>query len=361
MYLELRNRLERKSIPGLDGIRALSVALVVFYHAGVPVSGPLGVLVFFVLSGFLITWLLLKEQEAHGKVSLSGFYWRRVLRIFPAFYCFWIVAVALRLVQGGRVPWPQAWSSFFYYSNYYHGLVRPDDQFLLHTWSLAVEEQFYLCWPLLFLAFAKSRRNLAVVTAVIIVIVGAHRTVLCLAGTPYQYTRYTFDCRADSLLWGCLAAIAVREGWIRGFWDWSCSRPWMALITGATVVGIAHGRVPDVVALTVLPPLAALLICQLVTVSDSWLWCWLDSAPARYVGRISYPLYLYHGIGLGLAKRLILPRVITVGLVAGVAVAVASASYYVVEKPALAFKNARPGALLGRLRVLVASLFERVA
>ena len=113
MYEQLRRRLDMQHIPALDGVRGLSVALVIFYHAGIPVSGPLGVLMFFVLSGFLITWLLLKEDEQFGAISLRSFYRRRTLRIFPAFYCFWAMAVLLRIAGGGAVLWPTAWSSFF--------------------------------------------------------------------------------------------------------------------------------------------------------------------------------------------------------------------------------------------------------
>jgi peptidoglycan/LPS O-acetylase OafA/YrhL len=101
VYSQLRSRLFLPSIPALDGIRAIAVFLVIFYHLSnernLPVvPGPLGVLGFFVLSGFLITWLLIKEQEKSGSISLKDFYRRRALRIFPAFYVFWLLAVGSR-------------------------------------------------------------------------------------------------------------------------------------------------------------------------------------------------------------------------------------------------------------------------
>lgn len=342
-FERLRRRLEYSNIPGLDGLRAISVGLVILYHAELPISGPLGVLIFFVLSGFLITWLLLKEDERTGTISLRGFYRRRTLRIFPAFYCFWFIAVGLRLLARGSVPWATAWSSFFYYANYYHGIVRPADQFLIHTWSLAVEEQFYMCWPLIFLLFRKDRARLAWVTAGIIGIVWAHRTALCLSGTPYQYTRYTFDCRADSILWGCLLAILVRSGILAGFWNVVCGRAWLALIPAAAIGVIAHAGVPDVIGLAVLPPLVAVLMAQLVLQSETKLWGWLNAPAARYLGRISYPLYLYHGIGLGIASRLPGGLVVELVLTVAISVGLASLSYFVVEKPLLKYKApARP-------------------
>ena len=103
VYGQLRHRLDMPNIPALDGIRAVSVTLVILFHAGVPVSGALGVLIFFVLSGFLITWLLLKEDEKAGTISLRGFYRRRALRILPAFYCLWIVTAILRVARGGVI------------------------------------------------------------------------------------------------------------------------------------------------------------------------------------------------------------------------------------------------------------------
>src|SRR5688572_13741491 len=93
----LRNKLSMRPIPLLAGLRAIAVFLVIFYHFGLPIPGGQGVIIFFVLSGFLITWLFLKEDEKYGRVSLRGFYWRRVLRIFPAFYFYWVIVVAMLL------------------------------------------------------------------------------------------------------------------------------------------------------------------------------------------------------------------------------------------------------------------------
>ena len=95
--------LQKTHLPSLDGIRAIAVCLVVLYHLGIPgVPGGMGVLIFFVLSGFLITWLLLKEEERFGYVSLKLFYARRTLRIFPAFYAYWFLIVGLWIVSSRR-------------------------------------------------------------------------------------------------------------------------------------------------------------------------------------------------------------------------------------------------------------------
>jgi len=202
-----------------------------------------------------------------------------------------------------------------------------------------VEEQFYLCWPLIFLALRSSRKRLAWVTLGIIALVCWHRTALCLSGTAYQYTRYTFDCRADSLLWGCLAAILLREGFLRRFWNVVCKNAWLPLIPATVIAVVAHAGVGDMIALTILPPASALLICQLVLHSRSGAWRWLNSGVAKYLGKISYPLYLYHGIGLAITTRFPINRIVDLCLIVGIAVVIASISYFVVEKPILRYKT----------------------
>lgn len=143
--------LQRSHLPSLDGIRAIAVFLVVFYHLGVPgIPGGMGVLIFFVLSGFLITWLLLKEEERFGHISLKLFYARRTLRIFPAFYVYWFLIIGLSIISSRHIFRAQAVCSFFYISNYYQAIFGDPNTGLSHTWSLGVEEQFYLVWPVTF-------------------------------------------------------------------------------------------------------------------------------------------------------------------------------------------------------------------
>jgi peptidoglycan/LPS O-acetylase OafA/YrhL len=105
--------IQGRSLPSLDGLRAIAVFLVVFYHSGLPVNGGVGVLMFFVISGFLITWLLLHEDKRWGNISLRLFYIRRTLRIFPAFYVFWVLVVFTFIVFRKPLQVSQAAASFF--------------------------------------------------------------------------------------------------------------------------------------------------------------------------------------------------------------------------------------------------------
>jgi peptidoglycan/LPS O-acetylase OafA/YrhL len=138
--------LNQKHIPSLDGLRAVSVMLVICNHMGMPFAPHgRGVLTFFVLSGFLITWLMLKESERHSGISIRNFYVRRVLRIFPAFYVY-LGLVLLILLLMRHVP--SRWElvgyvcSVFYIGNYFFALHHRHYNFIHHTWALSIEEQF---------------------------------------------------------------------------------------------------------------------------------------------------------------------------------------------------------------------------
>jgi peptidoglycan/LPS O-acetylase OafA/YrhL len=355
-YSQLQSRLALPSIPALDGIRAIAVFLVLFYHLGNEQAlpffpGPLGVLGFFVLSGFLITWLLLKEQEKTGSISLKGFYRRRALRIFPAFYVFWMLSVGSRLLWhgAGQVPWSQALSAFFYVSNYFHAIFHPSPDFILHTWSLSAEEQFYLLWPLAFLLLSRRRRFLIGGLSLVIAAIWVHRLHVWMAAHAAYYITYAFDTRADALLVGCLLALVLKERLAQRFLSTLGQPVWAPLVT-ASLIGLSvfAGRRSEAFELTdglaIEPLLVAVLICQLVLLSACWPWQWLNSKPATYLGRISYPLYLYHMLATHLATRVAehFPALGTpffVALAVLIAIAISACSYEIVEKPFLALKT----------------------
>lgn len=354
---QLQSRIRLASIPALDGIRAVAVFLVLFFHLGIVqpaipfVPGPLGVLGFFVLSGFLITWLLIREQEKTGSISLKGFYRRRALRIFPAFYVFWLIAVGSRWLVHGRsdVPWPQALSAFFYVSNYLHAIAHPFPTFIQHTWSLSAEEQFYLLWPLAFLLFSKKRKLLMLGLTIVIAAIWLHRAQLWMSSHSGYHITYAFDTRADALLVGCLLALALKEE-VGGQAPERICRPTWAPVVTILLIGVsvfldhAWEGYQLVGGLALEPLLVAVLICQLIVQTRYWAWRWLDSKPAVYLGRISYPLYLYHMEATHLASRITAhiagqSTEVFVASAVVLAVAIASCSYYLVERPFLSLKT----------------------
>ncbi len=341
----LASALGTKHLPALDGLRAIAALLVVFYHYGFQwCPGGLGVLAFFVLSGFLITWLLLEEEERFGRISLRLFYIRRGLRIFPAFYAFWFLWVGALLFFGKRLVVPQAIASFFYVNNYYQGLFGDPNTGLSHTWSLGIEEQFYVLWPLTFMLLRRDRLRVRFLVAAVLA-VWLYREFLvfglhCNQGYIYE----AFDTRADHLMIGCLLALVLRNRMLARFWDWACSRPWLAWATigllalSATIGSITTGRYRDAIGFVLDPVLVAVLIVQCLAAGAKGLGSFLNWGWMRYLGTISYSIYLYQQIVVGAVKK-VAPSWLSLPAVLLAVVATASASYWIVERPFLRLKK----------------------
>ncbi len=333
-------------LPALDGMRAVAVFIVIAYHGGLGVvPGDLGVSAFFVLSGFLITWLLLREWRADGSVSLRRFYVRRTLRIFPAYYVFLAVSFVLDRIRND--PWPDGLTAAAagYAVNYYNALHGHPPTAIAHAWSLGVEEQFYLLWPAVFLLLARRGvRVLLPAVAGLVVAVLVWRSFLFLVGgvgTAYVYN--AFDTRFDNLGVGCLLAICVERPWFDAVARTVARRVWLPLVTIVLLVwsrvGIGSAYHYSL-GFTVNALLIAVLIVQLLQLSRRALWSWLEHPVTRFLGVLSYSLYLYHIWGIGAGHQL---RFLPPGLqfLAGVlaSIALASGSYFVIERPFLALKR----------------------
>jgi peptidoglycan/LPS O-acetylase OafA/YrhL len=343
------SRVEQPSIPALDAIRALSVLAVILGHLGVTGISPAhGVMAFFVLSGFLITWLLLKENEQTGETSLRSFYLRRALRIFPAFYCFWVIyIVAMWLVQS-RVPWMDYLAAFFYVSNYYSAIVHPPHMAMSHTWSLGVEEQFYLLWPWVFRRFKDNPRRLTKILIGVIVAIWIYRPLLYRFHYPgYGWLFCAFDCRADHLAVGCLTAVLIKRRALPKFTriiTANVAAPFitLALLAASIWMGFKWGEPYQFqIGFMLDPVLLALLMVQWIALSGEFPWRWLNWNPVRYLGRISYSAYLYHwmvdyALNTRFASLGMGPRGLLAVIFSNLA---AAASYRFVEAPFLKIKK----------------------
>ena len=339
----LQENLRKKKIPKIDALRAVSALIVVMYHFHFDsVPAGTGVMVFFIISGFLITWLLLNEVDETGTISLSHFYFRRTFRIFPAFYVFWAVTVGGVLLKHGHLIWAQAVATFFYVGNYYQGLNHYPETGLSHAWSLGVEEQYYLLWPAMVLLLARKPRTLLRATCAAILLVWVYRGVLVSLRAPEEYIYTAFDTRVDHLFVGCVVAIALRYGYFLRFLRAITLRavyillPLGCLLLSTIAVNFFGTGYRDTVGFILDPLLVAVLMVQLLASRSRWL-TWMDSPLLVYLGTISYSTYLYHELAGGLVARAMGGLSNGLAMIAAVAAsyAVASISYYGVEKPFL--------------------------
>lgn len=229
-------------IPSLDGIRAISVLIVVLGHSGLEdiVPGGLGVTIFFFLSGYLITTLMLTEHERTGRIDILNFYTRRAFRLMPALVVTLAIAYALvyaRLLPGGITGTGLA-AQLLYFANYYGmffdpGNTIPDGTGIL--WSLAVEEHFYIFYPLLMilmLACALRARTISTLLVVGCLVVLAWRIHLVRTqGFVTERTYYASDTRIDSIIYGCILAVFMKSQ------QQMCRLSRMSLVEWAVVVG----------------------------------------------------------------------------------------------------------------------------
>jgi peptidoglycan/LPS O-acetylase OafA/YrhL len=341
----LQERMRSRRIPALDGMRALAVSLVVLYHGGFEsINGATGVLLFFVLSGFLITWLLLSEQESTSRVALGAFYKRRVLRLYPPLLLYVVLDLAVWAYSHRRVDPALVVAVLGYYSNYYQGLVPVGQPaFASHTWSLGVEEQFYVLWPLAVIAWRGNLRSLARFTAAAILGVWFYRAALHLGGVNEGYIYRAFDTRLDQMLMGCLAAVVIKGSMAPVWVGRLSSRPWYPAISFGLLLLSSMVLQPwdesftyrHLVAWTIEPLLVAVLLIQVIVACDRTPWSVLESRPLRYIGVMSYSIYLYHPLTLLAGHRLMNAYGAAAQLVAGLAVtlAFAAASFVFVERP----------------------------
>jgi peptidoglycan/LPS O-acetylase OafA/YrhL len=326
----------------------ISIFLVIFYHFGFErVNGALGVEIFFVLSGFLITWLLLKESDKTGTVSLISFYKRRAYRIFPEFYAYLIFGLAVQLIRHPEYPVPfgHIISAIFYVGNYYQAL-KPGDTYLEATWSLAIEEQFYFIWPFVFIRYRNKLKTLAWYTLGIMAAVWLLRIVLYFGFSVNQsYLYHAFETRADHLMAGCLLAIVLKLGAFKSFFDRSLSSPLYPLLTIGIIAASSmfhHNFAYRFgFAYTVESFLIAIAIVQMIYFSDRRGWALIENPAIKYLGKISYSLYLYQTLTLYTARSLTseYPVIVQLAFAIAVTVGFGSASYYLVGKPFLRLKE----------------------
>jgi peptidoglycan/LPS O-acetylase OafA/YrhL len=348
-------------IPAIGGIRAISILMVIFYHLkgsgalgkwNIPtplaifVDGNFAVNIFFVISGFLITTLLLEEEARFGAISLRDFYLRRIFRIFPAYYFVLLVYFILQLFSVLYFT-HQSWlSSIFYYKYFEQGKV---DIETIHFWSLSIEEQFYLIWPGVFLLSGKFRVYFA---AGIILLVFVCRSLGYFAPANFQlFSSWSFIFqRVDAIMIGCLLAMykTVISNRLKKFYRWrpapfillaflGCSAYVMKwnlrwhLHLDLLLVPLGGASVIS----TTTDILIALLLLYSISVRNGWSG-FLNSPVMNFIGRLSYSLYLWQQLFL-LSDKIGPLGVFPLNLLCTLLAALFS--YYIIERPFLRLKS----------------------
>lgn len=333
-----------RHVPELDGLRGIAIVSVLIHHQLTPFllpGGFLGVDLFFVLSGFLITGLLLAEFSEVKSISLKHFYMRRVLRLGPALALYLIacilvashtqaIAVARQLkLIGLALIYATNWRMAFSWD------TELDPTAII--WSLSIEEQFYLAWPLILFAclFLRIRRSyIAGALCVVILSIAAHRYVLLNSGADFTRLYYGTDTRADALLVGCLTGlIPLRNvSWERKRW-----LSIVGLLAAAGLIylmmtlGFTH-RFLYQGGFTFIALLCAVLVLVSTYYSSTILSVPLSWSPLQWLGRISYGLYLWHWLVVRNTSFYQLGKWEPWARL-GLALAIAAASYYLVERP----------------------------
>jgi peptidoglycan/LPS O-acetylase OafA/YrhL len=327
-------------IHSLDGLRAVSIALVVVSHIALEwlgqtrghalgVLGGLGVRIFFVISGFLITTLLLREWASTGSVSLARFYARRSLRIFPAAYAY--IAIVAALAWGGIValhPHDLAFAT-----TYTMSYALSPSWWLGHLWSLSVEEQFYLLWPGV-LALGGRRHAERVAWAAVI----AGPLLRLLWWTAFPEGRLligrAFPTVVDALAMGCLCAF--REDWQAAARRLKPSRLWLFVVGLFLLVLIPQDDLTPLVRRpfrivfdTMANGLIASWLLGSVTVATGLMHRILNNRPVVALGTVSYSLYLWQQLFIRLAES----SGVGMPLAVAGALGAATISYWLVERP----------------------------
>jgi len=329
-------------LPSLDGLRAISITLVILSHVAALHltrsleqlwridAGNLGVRTFFVISGFLITSLLLDERRTTGTVSLARFYLRRTCRIMPAFFVF-LLAMALAAALG----WQTLSGHSLLHAATYTSNYAVTDWPVGHSWSLSVEEQFYLLWPglLLVAGLRGGERGAFRAAAGMLLVSPLLRLFAAVAGHWPDNPRYAFETVADALAVGCLLA-----RYRSALWTWAPSRRllvsyaagwWPVAMLALAVMNVRWPLFGAALGVSLLNVVIAFGIERSVSLPQAGMAPLLNTRPLVLVGTWSYSLYLWQQPFLAEHASIALALRLTA------LVTCAVASYYLVERPAL--------------------------
>jgi peptidoglycan/LPS O-acetylase OafA/YrhL len=338
-------------IPSLGGLRALSILCVITSHLFQKANsnsfflkdlGHLGVNVFFVISGYLITYLLIQEETNKATVSLKNFYIRRTIRIFPAFYFLLLIYFILQLLGLINIS-TASWLASITYTKYLFGSGILTD----HFWSLSVEEHYYLLWPLVFVSSRKYRQHFAFLIVFLIPIIRyLSQCDLSLFHHRIIGSSLGMAQRMDAIMWGCIFAMN-RIKITNQIVDRISRRPFLfylpffafaASLLFGSIANIIKGPVPKV-EMAFFGPIGSVtsisIGCIIILSVESRKGIWFNTLNLKvleYIGKLSYSLYLWQQFFI-FGVDSIFPCTVFYIFVA------ATVSYHLIERPFLKLKD----------------------
>jgi len=338
-------------LPELDGIRAIAILMVVAVHAHIPFApgGFIGVDLFFVLSGYLITSILLKEHNKNGTIDFKRFYWRRGLRLLPALTVLLILFIAFGLLfqLDMQILIRDVTIVFFYAASWSRALYNIPPDWLGHTWSLSIEEQLYFLWPLILIKLNRfSIKSVLISLSSFAFTVSIYRYVLLSNNVSTDRIYFGFDTRIDTILFGCILAYLL-----------SCDNSVIKFVSRkiilnmTTIASIAfllfiltcfNGKMMFFYSygLMLTGVSSAVIILYVLVNSNGLLSSLLRFPFLVYTGKISYGLYIWHWPifnYLHSHTQLQTGTKAVIGIIASYAVS--ALSYYLVERPLLKYKD----------------------
>ncbi len=341
--------LREKFFPSVDGLRGVSIIAVVWHHAaghrtGILAQGHLGVQLFFAISGFLITTLMLREHDRSGAISLRNFYVRRTLRIFPAYFATsFLYVILVAAIEPHSPAGIQFWDNLPYYltytSNWFVDITAGPRVIFYFAWSLATEEQFYLMWPWV-VRFARRRYQPVLVMTLLLA-----ASEIARAGVPArEMMAQPLPIRmlgsiASPICLGCLVAYLLHDpsGYRAALLV--AGRRWSAPLASALLLGsVAVDGTPTLVISLAMTYLVASVVIR----PDHAMRTVFDGKVLTYIGKISYGIYLYHMLAINAARRFAVasrdPVLVTLVAVP-LAVGIATVSYRYFELPLQRLKH----------------------
>ena len=340
--------------PALDGLRGVSILAVIAFNGHMGLSGGfLGVNIFFVLSGFLITTLLCQEFLQSSKISLKNFYLRRALRLLPALFALIIACVVYAFVFQSKdqatVTLKGVLYTLFYVANWAQVPPNlPGIGALSHAWSLSVEEQFYIIWPLILIGLIHLKSRLVAFSILGLTIIASVAVNVWMwhAEVPYLRMYFGTDTKANEILIGCVAGLLMSGGYLKQ------SVRLKSVLHLLALVGVGFILISFVIlrhdqwfvyngGFTMVALLSAVLIIDVLLFPSVVSRC-LQFSPLVWIGKISYGLYLWHFPIFEATRKFLEARVGPIfASIVGFAMTllIATASYYLLERPFLSLKK----------------------